>query len=300
MEDRWDILTTVNTSPAFIAVDLPVVNLGVVNNRGFEIELAWKDKVNKNFGYRIKGNFSFARNTIIEMDEIPKEYPWQVETGLSVGQNFGYVFDGFVTEEDLASGKLPDHHTDLKPGDAKYKDLNGDNDITTVDMQAIGHTRYPEITGGLTIGFDFWGFDFSMLWSGAALVSRYINSDLRIPFGPTQLLPLQRWIYEGRWTEATAATAELPRVSTLSVTNNYTTDSSLWLRNAAYLRLKNIQLGYTFDLPALKKAKIRGLTVYATAENLWTLDSYKISDPDNTNSSYPLQTIATFGVNLTF
>lgn len=300
MEDRWDILTTVNTSPAFIAVDLPVVNLGVVKNRGFEIELGWKDKINKNFGYRIKGNFSFARNTIIEMDEIPKEYPWQVETGLSVGQNFGYVFDGFVTEEDLASGKLPDHHTDLKPGDAKYKDLNGDNDITTVDMQAIGHTRYPEITGGLTIGFDFWGFDFSMLWSGAALVSRYINSDLRIPFGPTQLLPLQRWIYEGRWTEATAATAELPRVSTLSVTNNYTTDSSLWLRNAAYLRLKNIQLGYTFDFPALKKAKIRGLRVYATAENLWTLDSYKISDPENTNRSYPLQTIATFGVNLTF
>ena len=113
-------------------------------------------------------------------------------------------------------------------------------------------------------------------------------------------MPLQRWIYERRWTEATAASATIPRVSTLSITNNYTTDSSLWLWNASYLRLKNMQLGYTFDFPALKRAKIRGLRVYATAENLWTLDSYKISDPENTDRSYPLQTIATFGVNLTF
>lgn len=300
MENRWDILTTVNTSPAFIAVDMPVVNLGKVKNRGFEVEIGWKDKINKNFGYRIKGNISFARNTILEMDEIPKEYPWQVETGLSVGQNFGYVFDGFVTEEDLAAGNLPDHHTDLRPGDAKYKDLNGDKDITTVDKMAIGYTKYPELNGGLTIGFDFFGFDFSMLWSGAALVSRYVNGNLRVPFGPTQLMPLQRWIYERRWTEATAASATIPRVSTLSITNNYTTDSSLWLWNASYLRLKNMQLGYTFDFPALKRAKIRGLRVYATAENLWTLDSYKISDPENTDRSYPLQTIATFGVNLTF
>lgn len=300
MENRWDILTTVNTSPSFIAVDMPVVNLGKVKNRGFEVEIGWNDKINKNFSYRIKGNVSFARNTILEMDEIPKEYPWQVETGLSVGQNFGYVFDGFVTEEDLASGNLPDHHTDLHPGDAKYKDLNEDGDITTVDMKAIGYSKYPELTGGLTIGFEFFGFDFSMLWSGAAMVSRYINTDLRIPFGPIQLLPLQRWIYDGRWTEATADTATLPRVSTASITNNYTLNSSLWLRNAAYLRLKNLQLGYTFDSPALKRAKIRGLRVYATAENLWTLDSYKISDPENTNRSYPLQTIVTLGVNLTF
>ena len=300
MENRWDILTKVNTTPAFIAVTLPVVNLGKVKNRGFEVELGWKDKISKNFGYRIKGNISYAHNTIIEMDEIPKEYPWQVETGLSVGQNFGYVYDGFVTKEDLAAGNLPDHHTDLKPGDAKYKDLNGDGDITTVDMQAIGHSIYPELNGGLTIGFNLYGFDFSMLWSGAALVSRYINTDLRIPFGPIQLLPLQRWIYEGRWTEETAATATLPRVSTASVTNNYTLNSSLWLRNAAYLRLKNVQLGYTVPSKLLKKAKIRGLRFYITAENLWTIDTYKISDPENTNRSYPLQTIGTAGLNLTF
>lgn len=300
LENRRDILTTVNTSPAFVAVDMPIVNLGKVKNRGLEVELAWKDKINKNFGYRIKGNVSFARNSILEMDEIPKEYPWQVETGLSVGQNFGYVFDGFVTEEDLAAGSLPDHHTDLKPGDAKYKDLNGDNEITTVDIQAIGYPQYPELTGGLTIGFDLFGFDFSMLWSGAALVSRYINTDLRVPFGPTQLLPLQKWIFDARWTEETAATATVPRVSSMSLTNNYILNSSLWLRNASYLRLKNMQLGYTFNSPALKRANIRSLRAYATAENLLTLDSYKISDPENTNRSYPLQTIVTLGFNLTF
>jgi TonB-linked SusC/RagA family outer membrane protein len=300
MENRWDILTTVNTTPAFIAVDLPVVNLGKVKNRGFEVELGWKDKIGSKFGYRIKGNLSYAHNTIIEMDEVPKEYPWQVETGRSVGQNFGYVFDGFVTEEDIASGKLPNQHTDLHPGDAKYVDLNNDGEITTVDQKAIGYPKYPELTGGLTLGFDFFGFDFSMLWSGAAMVSRYINTALRIPFGPTQLLPLQRWIYDGRWTEETASTATLPRVSTNSITNNYTLDSSLWLRNAAYLRLKNVRLGYSFPSAMLKKVRIRGLRLYVAAENVLTIDSYKISDPENTDRSYPLQTTFTAGVNLTF
>ncbi len=299
-EHRWDILTTVKTTPAFIAVDLPVVNLGKVDNRGFELELGWKDKIGGKFGYRIKGNISYAHNTIIEMDEVPKEYPWQVETGRSVGQNFGYVFDGFVTDADIAAGNLPNQHTDLHPGDAKYVDLNNDGEITTVDQKAIGYTKYPELTGGLNLGFDFFGFDFSMLWSGAALVSRYINTALRIPFGPTQLLPLQRWIYDGRWTAETASTATLPRVSTNSITNNYTLDSSLWLRNAAYLRLKNVRLGYSFPSSMLKQAGIRGLRLYVSAENVLTIDSYKISDPENTDRSYPLQTTFTAGVNLTF
>jgi len=300
LENRRDILSTINTTPAFVAANLPVVNLGKVKNQGFEIELAWKDKIKKKFGYRIKGNVSYAHNRIIEMDEVPKEYPWQVQTGLPVGQNFGYVFDGFVTAEDIASGNLPDHHTELKPGDAKYKDLNEDGEISVVDMKATGYSIYPELTGGLTLGFDWKGFDFSMLWSGAARVSRYINTDLRIPFGGNQLYPLQRWIYEGRWTEATADTATLPRVSAASVNNNYDLNSTLWLRNAAYLRLRNIQLGYSIPSKITQKAGIRGLRFHITAENLWTIDSYKISDPENTNRSYPLQTTVTAGVNLSF
>jgi hypothetical protein len=283
-----------------VAVSLPVVNLGKVNNKGFEIELGWKDKIGKDFNYRIKANVSYAHNTIIEMDEIPREYDWLVRTGLPVGQNFGYVFDGFVTKEDLASGKLPDHHTELHEGDAKYKDLNGDGNISDVDMKSVGYSIYPELNGGLTLGFGFKGWDFSMLWNGAAMVSRYINNDLRIPFGKTQLYPLQRWIYEGRWTPETADTAALPRVSTGSAVNNFELNSTLWLRDASYLRLRNVTLSYSLPSKLLKKAAIRGVRFHITAENLWTLDYYKISDPENTNRSYPLQTTITGGINLSF
>ena len=299
-EKRRDILSTVNTTPVFVAVSLPVVNLGKVNNKGFEVELGWKDKIGKSFNYRIKANVSYAHNTIIEMDEVPREYDWLVRTGRSVGQNFGYVFDGFVTKEDLDSGTLPDHHTELHEGDAKYKDLNGDGIISDVDMKSVGYSIYPELNGGLTLGFGFKGWDFSMLWNGAAMVSRYINNDLRIPFGKTQLYPLQRWIYEGRWTPETAGTATLPRVSTGSAVNNFEMNSTLWLRDASYLRLRNVTLSYSLPSKLLKKAAIRGVRFHVTAENLWTLDYYKISDPENTNRSYPLQTTITGGINLSF
>ena len=106
------------------------------------------------------------------------------ETAVTGGQLYdaglGY---GFVTEADLESGKLPDHKLDLKPGDAKYKDLNGDNIIDDNDQCPIGNPIYPQLTAGITAGFEYKGFDFSMLWAGSGKVSRFISAGLRVPFG---------------------------------------------------------------------------------------------------------------------
>ena len=242
IEKRHDILTTRNTAPNFIAITMPVVNIGKVDNKGFELVLKWNHSIG-DFKYWINGNLSYAKNKIVYKDEIPHKYPWLYETGQSVGQPFGFIFDGFVTEADLESGKLPDHKLDLKPGDAKYKDLNGDNIIDDNDQCPIGNPIYPQLTAGITAGFEYKGFDFSMLWAGSGKVSRFISAGLRVPFGGGNYGLLQ-YMIDDHWTPETAETAKTPRFSGAANANNYTRNSTLWLKDASYIRLKNVQIGY--------------------------------------------------------
>lgn len=302
IEKRSDILTTRNTAPGFIAVSMPVVNIGKVENKGFEILLKWSQKI-KDFSYQIGVNASYAKNTVVYKDEIPHKYEWRYETGKPVGQQFGYIFDGFVTEADLTSGKLPDHKLDLQPGDAKYKDLNDDGVIDDNDIAAIGYPKYPQLSGGFNIGFEYKNFDFSMMWAGATRVSRYISDALRIPFGVTKQRSIMKYMVEDHWTPETAGTAKTPRLSFNHAENNYLKNSTLWLKDASYLRLKNLQIGYTFRGGLLNKAHIENVRVFATGENLLTLDKLKIFDPEATDDAlfnYPLTMIVNLGLSVNF
>lgn len=301
IEKRHDILTTRNTAPNFIAITMPVVNIGKVDNKGFELVLKWNHSIG-DFKYWINGNLSYAKNKIVYKDEIPHKYPWLYETGQSVGQPFGFIFDGFVTEADLESGKLPDHKLDLKPGDAKYKDLNGDNIIDDNDQCPIGNPIYPQLTAGITAGFEYKGFDFSMLWAGSGKVSRFISAGLRVPFGGGNYGLLQ-YMIDDHWTPETAETAKTPRFSGAANANNYTRNSTLWLKDASYIRLKNVQIGYTFKGEWMKKIHLKNMRIYASGENLLTFDHLKIADPEATDDKqfqYPLQMIFNIGLNLNF
>lgn len=301
IEKRHDILTTRNTAPNFIAIKMPVVNIGKVDNKGFELVLKWNHNIG-DFKYWINGNLSYAKNKIVYKDEIPHKYPWLYETGLSVGQPFGFLFEGFVTEADLQSGDLPDHKLDLKPGDAKYKDLNGDNIIDDNDQCPIGNPIYPQLTAGITAGFEYKGFDFSMLWVGSGKVSRFISAGLRVPFGGGNY-GLMQYMVDDHWTPETAETAKTPRFSGAANANNYTRNSTLWLKDASYIRLKNVQVGYTFKGDWMKKVRLNNMRVYASGENLLTFDHLKIADPEATDDKqflYPLQMIFNVGLNLNF
>lgn len=301
IEKRHDILTTRNTAPNFIAITMPVVNIGKVDNKGFELVLKWNHSIG-DFKYWINGNLSYAKNKIVYKDEIPHKYPWLYETGQSVGQPFGFIFDGFVTEADLESGKLPDHKLDLKPGDAKYKDLNGDNIIDDNDQCPIGNPIYPQLTAGITAGFEYKGFDFSMLWAGSGKVSRFISAGLRVPFGGGNYGLLQ-YMIDDHWTPKTAETAKTPRFSGAANANNYTRNSTLWLKDASYIRLKNVQIGYTFKGEWMKKIHLKNMRIYASGENLLTFDHLKIADLEATDDKqfqYPLQMIFNIGLNLNF
>ncbi|MDD4992140.1 MAG: TonB-dependent receptor [Paludibacter sp.] len=308
-EYRNNILTTRNTVPNILSFNLPAVNIGEVENKGFEAEVKWRDKIG-NVNYYITGNVSYAKNKILYMDEIPRNEPYLYQTGKSVNQPFGYVFTGFWSANEVAQyndldaqGKriTPDYLYMPKPGDCKYQDLNGDGKINSDDQQAMGFPDYPEFNFSLSGGLSYKGFDFSMMWTGASNVSRSFNSTWRVAFGGTHVSGLLQWLADNSWTPETANTALAPRISFTSSDNN-TKNSSLWLRDASYIRLKNVEIGYNFAGSALKKLGISGVRVYTNGYNLLTFDKLKFIDPESrTNSAdYPLITIYNVGINVNF
>ena len=300
-EYRDNILTTRNTIPNLLAVDLPAVNIGKVENKGYEVELKWRDEA-LNFNYYINTNISFARNKILYMDEIPPEEPYLVRTGNRVNSRFGYVFDDFWTEEDLLDiTNFADHSYAAKPGDARYMDLNGDKIIDNKDQRIIGFPDYPEYTFSLSYGLEFKGFDISMLWSGVTNVSREISGTLRSAFGSVGNRGLTRWLADNSWTPETAESALAPRITFTGESNN-TKTSTLWIRDASFMRLKNAEIGYSFSPSLTKRWGITKLRVYANGYDLLTFDKLKYIDPEASGQDldYPILMVFNLGVTATF
>ena len=297
-EKRTYILAKASTDPIIHAMSLPVLNLGIVSNKGVELNLKWNHKINS-FRYWTNLNVSYAKNKIVYQDEVPSEYTYTLKTGHPVGQPFGLKVRGFYYEgmEDVA-----DHSYVLKEGDVVYEDLNHDGKIDDNDKTAIGYPSYPLLNAGLTLGFEYKGFDFSMLWVGATKTSRVLEETFRKPLGETYDRSLMSHQFTDRWTPETAATAKLPRATIDGVKNNYR-DSELWVKDASYLRLKNIEIGYNFRLPFMPKIGMEKMRVFMTGYNLLTFDKLKISDPESMSSGvpqYPVMRVINFGLNVSF
>lgn len=301
-EHRTDILAQRQTVPAYYAMSLPALNLGIVDNKGAELTLNWKDKINK-FNYYVNLNLSYTRNTIVFMDEAKSPYSYQWQTGKSVGQQFGLQFIGFYYQGMTDNGKpLATQAGNLKPGDAVYRDQNHDGVIDGNDNIAMGYPNYPRLNGGATIGFDYKGLSFSMLWVGATMASRLLEETLRTPLGDTNSRSLMQEQFDNRWTPSTAATATLPRASFDSKANNYLT-STLWLKDASYLRLKDIEIAQQLDFPFVKAIGLSQLRLFVNAYNLITFSKFDFADPEsqtNSRPTYPTERIFNIGLNASF
>ena len=307
IEKRRDILIQRSTIPYLIALNglLPVVNMGKVDNKGYEIDLRWSDRV-KDFSYYVNANVSYAKNKIIFQDEVERNFDYQRRTGHEVGARFGYVFEGFYSEDDFdADGTLrddlPQPLSTRRPGDVKYADLNGDNVIDDDDQKRIGYPKRPAYTFGLNFGGEYKGFFASMNWTGVAQCDIQMGNAYQRPFADGQVL--YQYMADGRWTPETAATAEYPRLAIASTTN--TNVSRVWLKDASYIKLKNLTVGYNITnkriLNAIGASK---LSVQFTGYNLLTLDKLKIFDPEGEltrdDNTYPITKIFSLGVNVTF
>lgn len=320
LEKRKDILISRETIPAIVGLNskfLPAVNMGKVKNQGYEIEISWNDKIGDDFTYFVNGNVSYAKNKIEFQDEVEPNEPYLWRTGKQVGAIFGFEFDRFYTEDDF-NISIDDHGkkkyelkegfdkplTPVYPGDAKYKDLNNDNEITPDDQHQIGFSNRPNYTFGLNLGFEYKNFFFSMNWLGTAERSMQLSEEFRKPFNG-ESRGLMQFHADNHWTPETAATATQPRFSKNSNDNNYKYNSTLWTVDASYLKLKNVTIGYNFrNKAALKKLGINQLGIKFTAYNPLCFDHFNIMDPESNpnhyGDTYPVVKIYNLGVNLSF
>ena len=306
-EHRTGILAERNNVPAFVAADLPVANIGVVDNHGWELVLKWKDDFASRKGhYWITGTTSFNRNKIVYMDEIKYDYERRQRTGHPVGQYFGLVYERLYKSSDFPEASK--YGSFLAPGDMKFTDMNHDGVIDANDEAPIRYSRYPEYVFSLDLGFSFKGFDVSMLWQGATNVSKEFSTLYRVPFTDSGKNGLMYYVYENRFvSEELTPNATYPRLANEARGWNYNNQlsNSYWVKDASYLRLKNAEIGYTFTGQSLKKAGINKLRVYLNGSNLLTFDGLKYIDPEEkagsgTKGDYPNVAVVNLGINLNF
>ena len=308
-EDRKDILVS-NAAllPAVTSLPAGVVNEGRVKNHGFELTLKWADKVG-DFRYNISPSIAFARNKVIDMLEVPPMYDYLSRTGLPVGQRFGYDLFEFYQEgtEDRYLQKygvnMPDQNIALKYGDAVYVDLNGDGLIDQNDQKPLGYTENPEFTWSVNASLNWKGLDFSMLWVGATNTSRVLNGYFRDQFGSTNTSALAQWVADNSWTEDNPG-AILPRISFENRVHN-NRDSRAWIIDSKYARLKNVEIGYTFNNPKWVPL-FNYVRFYVSGQNLLTFANFKGNDPEAPGSGldfgmrYPMTRVFNFGVQVNF
>ena len=308
-EDRNHILVSnASTLPAVTSLPSSYVNEGRVKNHGYEITLNWEDKIG-DFRYSISPSYSFARNEVVEMLEVEPMYDYLKHTGLPVGQPFGYELFEFYQPgtEDRYLEKygvpMPDQNVALKYGDCVYVDLNGDGIIDANDQQAIGYTSTPEITFSLNTSFHYKKLDVSMLWTGADHVNRMLNGYFRDQFGSTNTSALTQWVADNSWT-VDNPDAILPRISfTNRVHNNH--DSRAWLVDSKYIRLKNVEIGYTINKPK-SIPFFNYIRVYLSGQNLLTFSEFDGNDPEAPGSGldfgvrYPMTRVFNIGAQLNF
>ena len=316
-EKRKDILSTRNTLPAITDINLPKINLGKVNNHGYELSLGWNDRAGK-VDYWLKANVSYAKNKIIYMDEVVPNEPYMAETGRSTGLTYGYIFDRFLQKDDFdADGNLKKDENGRqilpqmalgtpRPGDALFKDWNGDGVINGDDKTRFGYAERPDYVFGFLGGLKWKNFEFSMQWTAAMNASRILDGEYRNAFGSTNSRMLLKFLADGRWTEENP-NSRFPRLTFMNK-SHYLQTSDLWLMNGSYLRLKTAEISYTLpQKDFLKKVGIESVRFYCNGYNLLTLfsDLNDIDiDPegvtDGGNNNYPNIRIYNFGVNISF
>ena len=308
-EDRKDILVSnESTLPAVTSLPSGYVNEGRVKNHGYELTLKWSDKIG-DVRYTISPSIAFARNKVIEMLEVPPLYDYLSQTGLPVGQRFGYDLFEFYQEGTEERYKatygvdMPTQLVDLKYGDCVFVDLNGDGLIDTNDRKPLGYTDNPEITWSINASLNWKGLDFSMLWVGADNTSRLLNGYFRDQFGSTNTSALAQWVADNSWTEDNP-NAILPRIS-FDHRGNNNLDSQAWLVDSKYVRLKNMEIGYTINKPKFLPL-LNYMRIYASGQNLLTFADFKGNDPEAPGSGldfgvrYPMTRVYNFGVQINF
>lgn len=304
---RFDQLISQGDVSSIIGQGLPKKNMGETSNKGFDGQITYNDHWNK-FNYSVGLNFSYAVNTIEYVSEAP-DYPHKARTGKHLNINTGYHCIGFYQLEDFdENGKVKEgiatpSWSTIQPGDLRYADMNNDGQINDADIIWMDKPNLPNATFGINMDFEYKGFSIGMLWQGAGGYAVEIWRQGADAFNSN----LQPWHLE-RWTPATANTASFPRLG-LNAKNNgsFQIPSDFWLKDARYLRLKQLNVGYTLPKEWLRRLCpiIQRAKVYIIGYNLFTFSNVKKYnlDPEvdrTAYDTYPNTSNYTFGLQIGF
>ena len=275
----------------------PWGNTGKVDNEGFDISLDYNKAFNKDLILSLRGTFTYAHNTIAFMDEPIYQWDYQYKTGHSINSYKLYVFDRyFIDEDDIRNS--PDQSAistlyPLMPGDMKYKDLNNDGKIDANDMKWVDETSIPQITYGFGGTVSYKHFDLSIFFQGLGKYSILMENFHPFSTATDPGTGLMQYIADSHWTEQNPDPyAFYPRLSDKWNDNN-TVNSTHWLKDGSFLRLKSAEFGYTWKI----------MRVYLSGTNLLTFSKFKFWDPEiggGDGLSYPIQRTYNFGIQLNF
>jgi hypothetical protein len=294
-EKRTDIVDTrTNELPSILGITAGYVNNGIASRHGIEATIQCTRKVGE-FEYTLGINGLITNSNIDRRIEPAYPNAGQYRVGHPVNQYFGLEATGFLTQADIASPTTPIYtFTQVKAGDVKYKDQDNNGLIDANDEIAIGRSNNPTSYYGINFGIKYKAFSLDGLFQGLGGKDVWING-LSGPMG--KKAQISEYVMN-RWTTATAASAEFPRLTTADNSNNYRS-SNLWLRSAGYLRLRNIELAYEIPKSSLSSLKLSSCKIFIQGMNLLTFDKIKNLDPE-IFTGYPALQSYNAGVRLQF
>lgn len=302
-ERRTDILLARTSLPAIVGVNsVPFANLGEMVNRGIDGTVEFNKKIGRDGLIRAYGSFTYARDKILEMDDPDRNFAYRNRTGHKFGQNFGLIALGYFEDEHDIANSPKQNFGDVRPGDVKYMDINGDGIISADDEVPIGYSNVPEINYGFGLQAQYKGFDMGVFFRGQARVTYPLGGSY-IPFregvGKHNLFAEAT----DRWTvENPDQNAQYPRLFDGTSSNNWQR-STKTIYNGSFVRLSDVELGYTFKGGFLSQLSMSSLRVYGIANNVALFSKWKMWDPEtgtNSGNTYPLQRKFNIGLRAAF
>ncbi len=306
-DKRKNILQTRQNVPSSMGLAMiPQSNLGIAKGSGFETEIKYQKSFNKDLWLVLNGNFTYATSKYVKVEEPDySDVPWRSRVGRKLNQIQGYIAERlFIDEEEVRNSPVQNFGggAPTMAGDIKYMDINGDGIIDSNDMVPIGYPTVPEIIYGAGFSLGYRNFDLSAFFQGAARQSFMIDVSAITPFINNGQRALLKYIADDHWSENDRSHRPFwPRLSEYTIPNN-TQNSTYWLQDATFLRLKTVEMGYTLPQNLTKKLRINTLRIYLSGSNLLVWSKFKLWDPEMAGNGlgYPVQRVYNLGVNINF
>lgn len=302
-EYRKNILMTRAFIPAYMGLSADVrANVGEASSKGIDMSIDYQHYFNPDFWLTARGNFTYATSAyeVYEEPEYEREY-WKSRVGYPINQTMGYIAERlFVDDAEVANSPTQNSDVPVRGGDIKFRDVNGDGQITALDQVPIGNPTSPEIVYGFGFSTGYKNFDLSCFFQGLANESFWIDPTATAPFLNNQ--QLLKAYADNYWSEENGNVMALwPRLSAYEQPNN-TAKSTWFMRDGSFLRLKTAEFGYTIPKKSLKRAGLESIRIYASGVNLLTLSSFKLWDVEMAGDGlgYPIQRVYNMGIQVSF